>query len=189
MVSKTKKKTSKKKNHQFDMDDTIIQSLAARSMMGLIPGHGPGARLPKDFDLRFDLIYSAANQTEIKFQGTSGNFRSPMEMRIRIKHDPDVERNELGYNFKTCKFTIYTNKSNDYLDKVVTDPYTKEDLPQGDMIVKSFGDIIPGALLKYFATQAEIMAIGQEEEFRKTFNPNQFEKKTTSLSKSKRTKK
>ncbi len=184
MVRKKKKlkktpSTSKgKAQGPFTLDDKTLQNIAARSMMSLLPGLQLGLKLPKDFDLRYDLIYSAANQTEIKFRGNSGEFKSPVEMRVRVEHDPDVKRNELAYNFKTCKFIIYTNLTDAELDKVVTDPYAEKGLPKGDIIVKSFGDIIPSALLKYFTTQAEIMSSGQEENYKNKFLPGQFKTKT-----------
>ncbi len=181
MMQKKKKKSPKiskgKAKMPFILDEQILKNLAARSMMGLLPGLQLGLNLPKDFNLRYDLIYSAANQTEVKFLSNNGEFKSPVEMRVGVEHDPKVKRNELAYNFKTCKFIIYTNLTDAELNKIVTDPYTEKGLPKSDVIVKSFGDIIPSALLKYFTTQAEIMSSGQEENYKNKFLPDQFKAK------------
>ena len=182
-TQKSSKSSEREKELPFNLDDKLLDNMATRSMMGLMPGHQPGLRLPKDFDLKYDLIYAAANQTEIKFRGNSGEFKSPVEMRVQIEHDPNVKRNELAYNFKTCKFIIYTNLKDEELDEIITNPYTEKGLPRGDIIVKSFGDIIPSALLKYFTTQAEVMSTGQAEDYKSKFLPGQFQTEENTPSK------
>lgn len=179
-------KKAKKEEIKLEMDERVIQSVAANSMLGLFPGIKPGVRLPEDFDLKYDLIYAAANQTVLKFKGQSGDFKSPIEMRISVKHDPEINRNELAYNFNTCKFTVYTPLTEGQLNELIFDQGSKLGISKSDMIVKLFGDIIPSAMLKYFTTQAEIMTSTGVDSFKKKYLPKQFLNKKNNSKKTKK---
>ena len=186
MDSKTKKSKTKKKpdknekaeNNNFHVDAKIIQRMAALSMTGLFPGHEAGAKLPDDFDSKYELIYSAANQTIIKFKDTEGDFSSPIEMRVTVKHDPDIERNEIGYNFRTSKFTLYTKLTDAELDKITFDSSLKQEISKANQLGNELSKVIPSAQLKYFATQAEIMSHGREKDYKENYLPKQFLPKT-----------
>lgn len=174
-VKKTKKDSVES---DFKVNNKVIQSMAASAMAGLLPGQKTGLKLPDDFDLKYELIYAAAHQTVLKFQDNIGDFRSPIEMRISVKHDPDIERNELAYNFRLSKFIIYTPITDKELDKEFKEKHGSQSHSKADELSKSFGDILPGALLKYFTSQAEIMSQGQVQSYMKEYMLKQFNSDT-----------
>ena len=172
------KKRSKKKvatnTGKSSLGTKAIEDIAARSMASLVPGFEAGAHLPDDFDEKYDLIYAAVNQAVTRFKEGVGDFHSPVEMRVSIEHDSNIKRNEIGFNFRSSKFTLYTNLSDRELDKPVFDPISNKELSRADQLGYELSKIIPSAQLKFFTTQAEIMSLGQEGEYKKNYLPKQF---------------
>ena len=175
--SKTRKKLNKSgtsEDRSFEINPQALQQIAARSLASLFPGYEAGAKLPDDFDSRYELIYAAANQTIIKFKDTKGTFNSPIEMRATIEHDPDINRDEIAYNFRTSKFVLYTKLTDEELEEVTFDPNLNQEISKADQLCSALGKIIPSAQLKYFATQAEIMSHGKVADYKENYLPEQF---------------
>ena len=181
--SKTRKKLNKSstsKDGSFEVDSKILQQMAGRSLSGLFPGHKAGAKLPDDFNSRYELIYAAANQTIIKFKDSKGDFNSPIEMRATIEHDPNIKRDEIAYNFRTSKFVLYTKLTDKELEEITFDPSLNQEVSKADQLCSALGKIIPSAQLKYFATQAEIMSHGRVADYKENYLPEQFSDKKDS---------
>lgn len=182
---KKKKIVKKKSLKPLDLGDA--QKVAIKALLSTFAPnqiiHSP--TLPKNPDEIMSLIYAGANHLALRVKDKDLNsLNNPTEMRVRVKHDPEIEETQIGFSFFRSIFTVYTPE--DISQKISPDrnPLTLEDLLRNQLI-----DRLPSAGVRLALTIAEVCSQGGRLAYIQRFLPKDLRNETFSQSHKKKAKK
>ena len=130
-----------------------------------------------------NLIYAGANHLAIRAKNSiKGKGGDPTEMRVRVVREKDITETQVGFNFLSSMFTIYTP-----LDIGQEIKRGDISLTLGDILRNQIVDLLPSAGARFSLTIGLVCSQRGTEEYIKKYLPTEFKK--NSRNKVKRNKK
>ena len=167
----TKREKITKKNvedNKLSLD--IAQKVAFNSVLStLFPQHILNSvGFFSDPDEVLNLIYAGTNHLDMRFKSNGlNNLGNPIEMKIRVKYDPNIDEIQLGFSFLQATFTIY-------IPEDISEDINISSL-LGDQLMSQLVDRLPSAEARLVLTISEVCSQGGRNSYIQRFLPKKIQ--------------